>query len=315
MDLKQFFKTQPFILTDAGLETDMVFNHGFELPAFAAHTLLAHDSGRQALGEYYRLFLELACETGATFILDAPTWRAQPHYANELGSSLAQLKAVNHEAVRFVDEIRSNYHQHAVSSISNGLIGPRGDGYTNSNSMTIAEARDYHDQQMVWLAETQVDMVTAMTFTNSVEAIGVVLAAQAAALPIAVSFTLETDGKLPSGETLDDAIAATDRATNQEALHFMINCAHPDHVQHAALDRSSVKRIKGVRCNASRKSHAELDCSTELDAGDRNELAALCTHLKVRMPWISIWGGCCGTDISHVTEIARAIQPFVKPGR
>lgn len=310
MDLKKTFNTQPLILTDAGLETDMAFNRGFELPAFAAHSLLSHDNGRLALEEYYCLFLELACEMGATFILDAPTWRAQPHYAKELGSTLAELQVINQEAVNFIDEIRSNYRRHAVTSILNGLIGPRGDGYTTSNIMTPNEADNYHYQQMCWLAETQVDMVTAMTFTNSAEAIGVVWAAQRANLPIAVSFTLETDGRLPSGETLEDAIAATDQATSEGALHFMINCVHPDHLHNAFAYRGIVKRIRGVRCNASRKSHAELDCSTVLDRGDCNELAALYTHLKVRMPWLSIWGGCCGTDISHVASIAHAIKPF-----
>jgi homocysteine S-methyltransferase len=169
------------------------------------------------------------------------------------------------------------------------------------------EAERYHTRQIEWLAETEVDMVTAMTFPQSSEAIGVVRAARAAGLPAAISFTVETDGNLPTGQPLGEAICSVDDATNGAAAYFMVNCAHPDHFFHVLNGADWARRIRGLRCNASRLSHAELDACEVLDDGDPVELAGQYRQIHERMPWLNIFGGCCGSDLRHVTEIARSL--------
>jgi S-methylmethionine-dependent homocysteine/selenocysteine methylase len=294
-------------LNDAGLETDLIFNHGFEIPEFAAHTLLAEEQGRAALRRYMQGFLELARSTGAGFVLDTQTWRAQSYFSEALCQDAAALRDANRLAVKFAAGLRDEYATNTGPIVINGLIGPRGDAYAPEQELAAAEAQDYHREQLGWLAETDVDMVTALTFTQADEAIGFVRAAEEFGLPAVVSFTVETDGNLPTGQPLSDAIAAVDGATNAAAAYFMVNCAHPDHFSGSLADHSWSHRIRGLRCNASRMSHAELDESEVLDAGDVAELAASYGRLKDAMPWLNVFGGCCGSDLPHVTAIADVV--------
>jgi S-methylmethionine-dependent homocysteine/selenocysteine methylase len=294
-------------LTDAGIETDLIFNKGIEIREFAAHTLLADEAGRRAVAEYLRGFLELAGDIGAGFVLDSQTWKAHPHWAGALQASEADLAAANRDAIAFIGELRSEFSANAAPIVLNGLIGPRGDAYAPDVTVAADEAEQYHASQIGWFADTDVDMVTAMTFTQSDEAIGVVRAAEAVGLPIVVSFTVETDGSLPTGQSLGDAIEAVDQATNGAAAYFMVNCAHPDHFRDVIVDAGWAHRIRGVRCNASRMSHAELDEAEVLDDGDIRELAGGYRDLVDSMPWLNVFGGCCGSDLRHVTEIARML--------
>ena len=294
-------------LTDAGIETDLIFNHGIEIREFAAHTLLPDAQGRHGLENYLRGFLELARQTGAGFVLDSQTWKAHMHWAGDLETNADELRAVNREAIDFIAGLREEFATDNEPIVLNGVIGPRGDAYAPDAAVAAEEAESYHSQQLGWLAETQIDMVTALTFTQSDEAVGIVRAAAQVDLPIVVSFTVETDGRLPTGQLLSDAIEAVDEATNAAAAYFMVNCAHPDHFSHVFEDATWARRVRGLRCNASRKSHAELDESETLDDGDPVELAAQYKALATRMPWVNVFGGCCGSDLRHVTQIARAV--------
>lgn len=295
-------------LNDAGLETDLIFNHGIDIPEFAAHTLLTNEDGRAALQRYMEGFLTLAGETGTGFVLDTQTWRAQTHFSQELGQDAAALRAANRAAVEFAAGLRDQYASNEGPIVINGLIGPRGDAYAPDQEIAAKEAQVYHSEQLGWLAETDVDMVTALTFTQADEAIGVVRAAEELGLPVVVSFTVETDGNLPTGQPLADAILAVDNATDSAAAYFMVNCAHPDHFVGLMTDESWAHRIRGLRCNASRMSHAELDESEVLDDGDPQELAAGYSSLKTTLPWLNVFGGCCGSDLRHVTAIAGAVS-------
>ncbi len=296
-----------FFLTDAGLETDLIFNHGHEIPAFAAHTLLSSPDGRQALDRYFQGFLELAKSHQAGFVLDIPTWRAQRHFASELGVSVSQLRDANDEAIAFGKSLKDQ-HQDSVSAIVlNGVIGPCGDAYDGTQSLDAADAQSYHREQIGWFAESDVEMITALTLTSADEAIGIVRAAATSDIPVVVSFTVETDGRLPTGLPLDEAIQQVDAATENYAAYYMINCAHPDHFSSALSDEPWLRRIRGFRCNASRKSHAELDASETLDAGNPTELAQDYLKLKATLPWANVFGGCCGSDLRHVTEIANVL--------
>ena len=294
-------------LTDAGLETDLIFNKGIDIREFAAHTLLPDPVGRQALADYFRGFLSLARDLGTGFVLDSQTWKAHLHWADDLQTTEPELAQVNHDAVEFIAGIRAEFTENAEPIVLNGLIGPRGDAYAPESAIVADEAENYHATQIGWLADTDVDMVTAMTFTQSAEAIGVVRAALTAGLPIVVSFTVETNGALPSGESLGEAIEAVDDATNGAVAYFMVNCAHPDHFSHVVGDTEWSRRIHGLRCNASRQSHAELDEAEVLDDGDAQDLAEGYGRLIEAMPWVNVFGGCCGSDLRHVTAIAQRV--------
>ncbi len=294
-------------LTDAGLETDLIFNHGVEIREFAAHTLLPDASDREALESYLRGFLSLARETGTGFILDSQTWKAHVHWADDLGASEDELRQTNNQAIAFIAGLRDEYASNEKPIVLNAVIGPRGDAYAPDVKVAAQEAEEYHHKQLGWLAETDVDMVTGLTFTQSDEAIGFVRAAQKVGLPVVMSFTVETDGNLPTGQPVCEAIQAVDEATDSAAAYFMVNCAHPDHFSHLLEDSDWARRILGLRCNASRKSHAELDESETLDDGDPVELGSQYKAMLEKMPWVNVFGGCCGSDLRHVTEIARAV--------
>ena len=295
-------------LTDAGLETDLIFNHGIDIPEFAAHTLLAHSAGRYALAQYFRGFLSLARRRKTGFILDSQTWKAHSHWAEDLGCNEQELRDINLQAIDFIACLRDEYSCNAGPVVLNAVIGPRGDAYAPESVVGAKESEDYHAQQIGWLADTEVEMVSALTFTQSSEAIGIVNAARRVGLPIVVSFTVETDGALPGGQALDDAIAEVDRATDRAAAYYMVNCAHPDHFSDVLADMELSQRIRGLRCNASRCSHEELDAADELDAGDPREFGVLYRSLVDKMPWINVLGGCCGADLRHVTEVAIAVE-------
>ena len=295
-------------LTDAGIETDLIFNHGVEIREFASHTLLPNPSSREIVAKYFRGFLSLAKNFDAGFILDSQTWKAHLHWAEDLGTTEQELCLANKDSIAFIAELRDEYSTNSKPIVLNGVIGPRGDAYAPESRVAAVEAENYHAKQIAWLAETEVDMVTATTFTQSDEAIGVVQAARSADLPIVISFTVENDGRLPTGQPLDEAINAVDDATDAAAAYFMVNCAHPDHFFDVLDDSDWARRIRGLRCNASRLTHAELDDCEVLDDGDPEELANQYKSIAASMPWLNVFGGCCGSDLRHVAEIAKAIR-------
>ncbi len=294
-------------LTDAGLETDLIFNRGIDICEFAAHTLLPDPSGRPAVANYLRGFLALARDQEAGFILDSQTWKAHPHWGGDLGETEAELRAANLDSIAFIAGLRDEFAGNARPIVLNGVIGPRGDAYAPETAITAREAEAYHATQIGWLVETEVDMVSALTFTQSEEAIGLTRAAQSVEMPVVISFTLETDGCLPTGQPLDEAIEAVDAATGDGPAYYMVNCAHPDHFSHRLKHGAWARRLRGLRCNASRMSHEELDCCETLDDGDPQELAGQYRAIREQIPWLNIFGGCCGSDLRHVTRIAEAI--------
>jgi homocysteine S-methyltransferase len=303
--LPQLQATQPF-LTDGGLETTLVFLEGIDLVDFAAFPLLDTDEGRGALRRYFAPYLDLAARTGAGVVLDTPTWRANLDWGARLGYDPRRLATVNRRAVEFVAALASD--QPSVTAVVNGVVGPRGDGYLVGATMTAAEAASYHGLQARSFADAGADMISAITMTYPDEAIGVARAAAAVNLPAVISFTVETDGRLPCGLPIGDAIDEVDQATGGAPAYYMLNCAHPTHfLDHLDTDANRGRRIKGVRANASRLSHAELDAATELDRGDIAELARLYTHLQDLID-LRVVGGCCGTDDEHVSAIAAALE-------
>jgi len=294
-------------ITDGGMETTLIFHRGIDLPDFAAFDLLKDEAGVAALRAYYEHYVAVAREHGVGAVLDTPTWRASADWGARLGYSPARLEAANRRAVDLAEEVRSAPANRDVAIVVNGAIGPRGDGYDPQTLMSADEAENYHRAQVQTFAGTSADMVTALTMTHAEEAIGIARAAASAGVPAAISFTVETDGRLPSGQPLGDAVEQVDADTGDAPAYYMINGAHPSHFAPALEEGGAwIERVGGVRANASRKSHAELDEAETLDEGDPVELGADYRALRPRLPAVRVVGGCCGTDHRHVAEVCRA---------
>ena len=302
-------------LTDAGLETELVFKDGIDLPHFSSAPLVERPDGRARLREYYRSFATLAARHGLGLVLEAATWRISRDWSELLNVDREGRRRINREAVKLLAEVRGEgivAHERFVVS---GNIGPRSDGYVVGRRMSIDEAEDYHREQIGDLAAAGADVITAMTLTTPEEGAGVARAAREAGLPAVICFTVETNGDLPSGERLGDAIAMVDEAVAGAVAYFGINCAHPTHFREVLRDLPSWRtRIGALRANASSKSHAELDACTTLDDGDPDELAAQYAELLELLPNVRVVGGCCGTDIRHVDRIGEVCAAHTRTG-
>jgi S-methylmethionine-dependent homocysteine/selenocysteine methylase len=294
-------------LTDGGIETCLIFHDGVDLPYFAAFDLINQPAGRDLLRDYYGRYATIAAENGLGFVLETPTWRASPDWGARLGYGERAIVGMNHEAVAMMEELRRTYETPRSPMVISGCIGPRGDGYVPGNTMTAEQAELYHSQQVHAFRRADADMVTAITMNNIEEAIGIARAAEKADMPVVISFTVETDGNLPTGHTLKEAVSTVDLATGAAPTYYMINCAHPTHFDQLFDDDETwLQRIQGLRANASTMSHAELDEASELDDGDPVDLGERYAGLRGRHPQLTVMGGCCGTDHRHVKEICLA---------
>lgn len=295
-------------LSDGGLETTLIFHEGIELPHFAAFVLLESEGGEATLRHYYEPYLRTALERGVGMVLDTPTWRANRDWGAKLCYDREALRRVNQQSVELVARLREDWAAPGTPLVLSGAIGPRGDGYLAGRA-TAAEAEDYHVEQIAAFADSAADLVSAYTMNSIAEATGIARAARALGMPAAISFTLETDGRLATAQTLREAIEKVDEATNGWPAYYLINCAHPVHFTPAlARGEAWTRRILGIKANASQLSHAELDEATTLDAGDPRELGAQYRRLTERYPGLRILGGCCGTDHRHVLAICDAVR-------
>jgi S-methylmethionine-dependent homocysteine/selenocysteine methylase len=294
-------------ITDGGIETTLIFDYGIDLPLFAAFPLLGHEDGRAALCRYYRSHASVAAAHGRGFIFESATWRASPDWAEALGVTKKDLAQLNRRSIALMADLRGEFP--GLQSVLSGCIGPRGDGYNPGQIMSVDEAEAYHAFQVGVFAGTEADLVTAITMTSAPEAIGIVRAAQAHGIPSVISFTVETNGRLPTGQPLGAAIEEVDARTGGGPAYFMINCAHPDHFRDTLReDTEWRRRICGIRANASRLSHAELDEAEELDDGNPVETGRDYAELRELMPHLVVLGGCCGTDHRHVEQMCLATR-------
>ncbi|ASJ74670.1 homocysteine S-methyltransferase family protein [Granulosicoccus antarcticus] len=292
-----------------GAETDLIFNHGVDLPGFASYPLLESENGREILRGYYSSLIELAQQFNVGVIIDSATWIANRDRGAQIGQSRQSLERLNVEAIELIDQIRKEYDN--VSIVLCAQVGPRGDGYAPEDLMTADAAENYHNEQIETLSRTDADFICGTTLCYPEEAIGIVRSGKTFGKPVAISFTVERDGCLPTGMSLKDAIIAVDEATDSDAIYFMINCAHPDHFTRVLADEPWFQRVKGLVANASRCSHAELDEAGFLDDGDPVELGAQLAALRRMFPHVSILGGCCGTDMRHMKNIAEQAKAVV----
>lgn len=297
-------------LTDGGLETTLIFHDGIELPYFASFDLLKSAEGTAVIRDYYVRYIAIARRNRTGFVLEGATWRANPDWGEKLGYSRDQLAEANRAAVRLMSELRTEHESAQTPIVISANIGPRGDGYRIDKAMTAAEADDYHGWQVSVFHETEADLVSAFTINYAEEGIGIARACRRAGVPCVISFTVETDGKLPSGQTIRDAIEQTDRETGNAPAYYMLNCAHPTHFADTLRQGETwVARLRGLRANASTRSHAELDAAPDLDIGDPADLGRRYRMLCRKFRHFTVLGGCCGTDHRHLEQISLACVP------
>jgi homocysteine S-methyltransferase len=301
-------------LTDAGMETTLIFHDGVDLPLFASFDLLKSNEGIERTRAYYARYCKLARDAELGFVLESPTWRANFDWAQKLGYTREALARVNRKAITVMADLRHEYETPRSPMVISGNIGPRGDGYQPGKLMSADEAQEYHAEQIAVFKDTAADLVSAFTMNYVQEPIGIARAAKAAGMPVVIALTLETDGQLPTGQTLKEAIIEIDAETGKAPAYYMINCAHPTHFE-GALEADTtggdswIKRLRGLRANASTRSHAELDQATDLDAGNPVELGRQYADLRRKLRHVTVLGGCCGTDFRHVEQICFACEP------
>jgi homocysteine S-methyltransferase len=303
-------------LTFAGDETYLLYIQGFPLREFCAFEVFGDDHAwRRMQDELLRPIADAAAANGMGLLAGSLVWRASSDYVTRLDAG--DVAAVNRRAVErtraFLDEWRAgNPAARDCPVVLTGDIGPRGDGYAVSGPVSTGAAYDYHAPQVETLARLGVDLLLPLTMTSVPETVGIVRAAARAGLPVLVSATVEPDGHLPDGTPLGDLIGAVDQQTSGYPIGYMVNCVHPSHLAptlRAAAGAGApwLARFRGVRANASAKTHAELDNSTSLDRGDPEALARGVAELR-RDHGMTIVGGCCGTDAEHLAGIAAACR-------
>lgn len=293
-------------VSDGGLETDLIFHRGVDLPEFAAYPLIWTAEGRTLLVEYFADYASVAAAAAAGLVLETPTWRANPDWGRRLGHHRTDLHDANSRCVDLLRGLAQRWTDSLDDVQVRGMVGPRGDGY-RPGTVDPDEAAEYHLPQLTAFAASGADSASVLTLTDPGEAIGVARSAQAVGLALTVGFTVDTDGRVPGGQTLADAVSEVDAVCPPDS--YMINCAHPRHVlagigsQHDDDATTWRDRITGLRCNASLQSHAELDEAEELDEGDLDVLVADHRRLAARLPALTTVGGCCGTDARHVAAL------------
>jgi len=295
-------------ITDGGMETDLVFNHNIDLPEFASYDLLRNKTGEQRLVDYFRNYVGIAQRYGLGLVLETPTWRANRDWGKRIGDTPEELALFNRAGVNVLERVRHEVATGEVPIVISGCFGPQGDGYAPGGMMSAEQSHEYHGEQMATFAGTAVDMVAALTMNYPSEASGIALAAADQGLPVCISFTVETDARLPTGMSLAEAIAEVDEVSNHYPAYYMINCAHPTHFGHLFEEGGTwLERIKGLRGNASCLSHAELDQSTSLDDGDPEAFGRQLSELLALSPHLTVLGGCCGTDHRHIESVGRQL--------
>lgn len=294
-------------MTSGGTLTTFIFKYNIDIPHLATFPLLYNDKGYEAILKYNATYVALARKYEVGIILENDSWRANPDWGRKLGYSPKQLAEANHKSIKLLWEIRDKYETPKTPIVISACIGPREDAYKTAHFMSAKEAEEYHFPQINNLSESSADMISALTINYAEEAIGIVNAAKSANIPVVISFTLETDGKLPSGQSLKEAIEKVDAETNSGPIYYMINCVHPIHFKDVLIPTEKwTQRVRGIRANASKKSHAELNECETLDEGDPKELGYEYGRLVERLTSLVVVGGCCGTDHNHVEEIIKA---------
>ena len=295
-------------LTEGGIETEIMYKDGFELPQFAMFPLLDDPAALEAMKGIWRRMLGVAADAGFCVVLNGLDYRASPDWGKLLGYSDEGLATMQLRCIDFLRDLARDYESHIEKIYISGTIGPRGDAYALHRTITAAEAEDYHSVQLATLARAGVDMAWAMTFNNIPEAVGLTRAAKTAGLPLAMGLTLDSSCKLKSGPTLAEAVTEIDRQTDTGPEFYACNCSHPLEFEPALDGGEWQGRLRCIRPNASAMEKIALCKLGHLEDGDPVELGAQMADVATRLPHMDIFGGCCGTDERHLREIASQVR-------
>jgi len=300
--------TGEFFLTEGGTETEMMYRHGFELPEFCMLPLLDNPQAVSAMRGMFCQQLDVAAEFGLSFLLTGLDYRASPDWGAKLGYSPSALADANIAAIEFLRDIAKGYEGQIPHLHIGGILGPRGDAYSLNNEITAESAAAYHAVQLETLKRANVDFVCAATFNSIAESVGALRAADRIGLPLSVSLTLDSSCRLKSGPTLAEAITEIDAQAGDAAPEFyMVNCSHPLEYEPALENQDWIRRLRGVRPNASKMEKLALCKLGHIEEGDPVELGSQVRDLSKRYPHMDIFGGCCGTGHNHLREIAKAL--------
>ncbi|MDX2274422.1 MAG: homocysteine S-methyltransferase family protein [Hyphomonadaceae bacterium] len=296
-------------LTEGGQETELMYKFGFELPEFAMYPLLDNAEALAAMRGMYQRVLETAAKHQVGVLLGGLDYRASPDWASKLGYSREGLADAQFRCIGFLREAAEPFEGQIPDIKIVGCVGPRGDAYSLNRTITAEEAEDYHAVQIETLKRAGVDLISAMTFNNIEEAVGVARAAAKANMPLTVSFTLDSTHRLKSGPSLKQAIEQTDaRAGDARPAFYGVNCSHPVEFEPALEPGDWIKRVRSLRPNASAKEKVELCKIGHLEDGDPVEFGEQMGDLARRYPHIDVWGGCCGTWERHLDHIAANVK-------
>ena len=270
-------------LAGGNLESALVRDYHVDLTHNAAFELLYSREGRQIMKHYHELYLQLAERYQLTYILETPTWRANRDWIYRLGYKTDETAIVNRHAVQF---IRETEYANRCDVIISGSVGPRHDLFDPNNAMSPDESATYHSEQLSTFALMDVDIITARALNDNDEAIGVVKACRSLGVPIVISFKVDDQGNLPSGEALGKAITHVDQETHNYTTYFTLNCIGTDTLQHLSDGAGSWKgRLQGIQT---------ITKSTYLDI----------TKIKEHFPNLKVLGGC-GFDFTTLDDLCR----------
>jgi S-methylmethionine-dependent homocysteine/selenocysteine methylase len=308
-----FPEPQPGVLylTEGGQETELMYKHGHELPEFAMYPLLDDRRAVADLTDMYTRYLEIAAEHGFVALVGGLDYRASPDWASKLEISRDGLAELQLRSIDFLRDVARPFQRQIPRILIVGIVGPRGDAYGQNRTITAEEAEDYHGVQIETLRQADVDLVSAMTFNNIPEGVGVARAAAKAGMPLSLSFMVDSAGRLLTGPSLKDAVEAVDEQAGDARPDFYgINCAHPVEFEPALVAGPWIERIRSLRPNASMAEKQALCQIGHLEAGDPESLGAHMGALARRFPHIDIWGGCCGTWDDHLRAVAQQLRPL-----
>ena len=295
-------------ITEGGVETHMQYKRGHELRHFCLFDLMNDPKAVADLRAYHEGIIEVALKHKTGAVLDGIHYRSSRDWGELLGYSTEGLEDIVVQGIEFYKDLAREFATDDSPMPVSGVVGPRGDAYSVGKVMNATESEDYHSEQVETMRNAGADMITALTFSQVEEAIGVVRAAQSTGIPVVVSFTLGADGNLKIGSSFGDAIEAVDKATDSGPIYYMINCTHPvDFAPAFETPGDWTNRLGGFRPNASSLDHGVLCSLGHLEEGDPVELGQQMAGMARRFPHLNVWGGCCGTDYDHIDAIVTAV--------
>lgn len=304
------FHENKFILMEGALGERLKREYGIYSNSIIALAEHIYDTEScRILLSLFQQYINIAEKYSLPIMITTPTRRANEE---RIFNSSFKDKNVIQDNVEKLFDLKSKSNAQVFVG---GLMGCKGNAYSTKEVLSIDQAVEFHSWQADLFAKANVDFLFAGIMPALPEAIGIAKAMEQTNIPYIISFMIRKDGKLLDGTTINDAISAIDSTTTRNPLCYMTNCVHPD-VLHCALSHNfneteTVKiRFMGIQANTSSLSPEELDNSCELKSSDCNALADSMIKLYNDFD-LKIFGGCCGTDNTHIEEIAKRLLKLI----